>query len=183
MDEVYVVETVNSGAKGVPNDVVVEVAVCRMNREGTDYDTVYNESISIDPMDLGKESLDFLEKEHGITAESLYMGESEEVVVKRLQEAIYGKECTSFDVNLTFGKFLCFEPWDMTRELTLLPPISWRLPRELRVQKEEGVPAVASAYREMCPGDPAGVGSGRRALDLAQMSVFLMMGLRRNGLL
>ncbi|MGN0098391.1 MAG: hypothetical protein ACI38Y_03580, partial [Candidatus Methanomethylophilaceae archaeon] len=112
--------------------------------------------------------------------EGLYMGDPEGEVVKGLQNAIFGKECTSFDVNFTFGRFLCFEPWDTTGELTLLPSYSVRLQRDMR-DPPEGEYAIPYTYSKVCPGDPAGVGDGRTALDLAHMSASIMCVLRREG--
>lgn len=180
MDDVHVVEVSVTGSRGVPKDVVAEVAVCRVFSDGRDYDTVYTGSVSMDPRDLGKESLDFLTSNYGIDPQDLYFGEDEGTVVENLQRAVFGKECTSFDVNQTFGRFLCFEPWDATRNLTLLPSYSVRLPREARCA-EPGEDPVSYAYERLCLGDPAGVGGGRRASDRAQMSACLVMGLRRGG--
>ena len=180
MDDVYIVEIASTGNDGMPKDTVAEVAVCRMFSDGSDFETVYYGRIALDPRDLGKESLDHLATVYGIEPEGLYMGDPEEMVVKGLQDAFFGKECTSFDVNFTFGRFLCFEPWDTTGELTLLPSYSVRLDRDLR-NPPEGEYAIPYAYSRMCPDDPAGVGEGRTALDLAQMSASMMCVLRRNG--
>lgn len=181
MDEVYVVEIVPTGARGMPYDAVAEVGVCRMFPEGNDYETVFDGRVSMDPLDIGKDSLDFLSDEFGIGASDLYMGDDRDSVVKGLQDRIFGRECTSFDVRFTFGKFLCFEPWDTTRELTLLPSYSIRLPTEVR-NPPEGKSPLEYAYEKFCPGDPANVGESRHAVDLAQISVSLMMLLRREGL-
>ena len=180
MDDVYVTEIATSGPKGMPSDTVVQVAVCRMFADGSDYDTVFEGTLAIDPLDLDKASRDYMEQRFGITAETLYAGEDPKGLVKRFQSVVFGKECTSYDVNWTFGKFLCFEPWDTTRELTLLPSYSMRLDRELRTPPE-GVSEIRHAYNKMCPDDPLGVGKGEGAAERAQMSTGIMMRLRSDG--
>lgn len=183
MDDVYVVQIASTGPKGMPSEAVAEIAVCRMLADGSDFDTILSETVSIDPLDLGKDSLDWLSSSYGINPEDLYAGEDRDVVVKRVQEALYGKECTSYNVNNVFGKYLCFEPWDCTGELTLLPSVSGRLPAELRGPAEREHELIRLAYDSLCPGDPACVGKGSRAIQLAQMSASVMMALRTRGLL
>jgi hypothetical protein len=181
MEDVYVVEIVDTGPRGIPYDTVVQVAACRMFADGEDFDTVYSGCIAREPMDLGKESLDHIEEVYGITPEELYDGDTEEDVAEGLRQAILGKECTSFDVQHTFGRFLSFEPWDTARELTLLPSFSSRIPRGMR--PGPNVPAnIASVYSALCPDDPFSVGTGRSALDLATMSCGILMRLRRDGM-
>ncbi len=181
MDDVYVVEIATTGPKGVPADTVAEVAVCRMLADGSDFDTIYSVSIAMDPRDIGKEGLDHLSKNYGIRPEELYLGEGTDKVVRRLQNSVFGRECTSYNVGNVFGKYLSFEPWDCTGNLTLLPSISMRLPSELRGPPEREHELIRAAYDSLCLGDPACVGAGRRALDLAQMAASVLIKLRREG--
>lgn len=181
MDDVYVVEIATTGPKGMPKDTVAEVAVCRMLADGSDFDTVYDNLIMMDPRDLGKEGLDYLSENYGILPEELYAGESLDRVVSDLQKAVYGRECTAYNVGAVFGKYLNYEPWDCTRELTLLPSISMRLERELKGPPENEHELIRAAYTKLCPGDPACVGEGRRAVHLAQMATSVLMCLRRDG--
>lgn len=181
MDEVYVVEVASTGIVGIPKDVVAQVAVCRMDAAGRDFDTVFDATVSLDPRDLGKDALDHLSGCYGIEPEELYAGDPADRVAERLQDIIYGKECTSYNVGNVFGKYLSFEPWDCTRNLTLLPSISVRLGGDLRGPPEREHELIRAAYSRLCPDDPAMVGTGRGALELAQMAVALMMVLRREG--
>ena len=181
MDDVYVVEIAATGPKGMPKDTVAEVAVCRMLADGSDFDTVYDCMVAMDPRDIGKEGLDYLTSNYGIQPEELYSGEEQSVVVSQLQKAVFGRECTSYNVGAVFGKYLSFEPWDCARELTLLPSISMRLDKELKGAPEKEHELIRKAYDTLCPGDPACVGDGRRAVHLAQMAASVLMRLRRDG--
>ena len=173
MDDVYVVEAAYTGPKGFPVDRVIEVSVCRMLKDGSDFDTVYDSFVFTDPMDIGKDSLDYIEQNYGITAEALYTAPDEETVAKELIGKLKDKECTSFNVSRTFGEFLCVEPFDLNGEVTFLPSISSRLPlehsRDLR-----------DAYDYVTPGDPLEI-SGRTSMDQCLMSTSIMMRLRQSG--
>ncbi|MBQ7979921.1 MAG: hypothetical protein IJ248_09275 [Candidatus Methanomethylophilaceae archaeon] len=173
MDDVYVVEVAATGPKGFPQDRVVQVSVCRMHRDGTDFDTVYDSLVFADPMDLGKDSLDYLSDNYGITAEMLYVSPPEDVVVKELFDKLQDKECTSFNVNRTFGQFLCVEPWDLNGEITFLPSISGRIPPEYAKD-------IKTAYDYVTPGNPMSV-QGTNSMDQCLMSTSIMMKLRQSG--
>jgi len=174
MDDVYVVEAAFTGEKGFPQERTVEVAVCRMHADGNDFDTVYQSFVHADPMDIGKNALDYLSENYGITADALYMAPGEEIVAKELLNKIRDKECTSFHVNRTFGQFLCFEPWDLTGEVYLFVSISSRLPGDIASD-------LVEAYQKMFPDNPMGV-EGKTAMDRCLMSTAIMMRLRQNGL-
>lgn len=173
MDDVYVVEVAATGPKGFPQDRVVQVSVCRMHSDGTDFDTVYDSLVFADPMDLGKDSLDYLSDNYGITAEMLYVSPPEDVVVKELFDKLQDKECTSFNVNRTFGQFLCVEPWDLNGEITFLPSISGRIPPEYAND-------IKAAYDYVTPGNPMSV-QGTNSMDQCLMSTSIMMKLRQSG--
>jgi len=180
MDDLYVVEIAATGAKGLPADAVAEAAVCLLPGDGSEFETVFCGRVLLDPLDIGKEALDHLEAEYGITAESLYAGDPEEEVSKGLQEAIYGKECCSYDVGFTFGRFLSFEPWDMAREVEVLP--SYRLMLPDTVKGESVASSIIAAYDAMFPDDDAGILEDQGALRLAQMSASIVQRLRGEGL-
>lgn len=182
MDDVYVVELATTGPSGYPKDTVAEIAVCRVMSDGSDFETVYNDGIALDPKDLGKDPLDYMEENYGIVPEDLYVGSDVSRVASDVQGLIFGKECTAYNVGNVFGKYLSFEPWDCARNLTVLPSISVRLPPELKGPPEMEHTLIRSAYDAICPGDPAMVGDGRRAIHLAQMAASVFATLRRNGL-
>lgn len=173
MDDVYVVEASFTGPKGFPMDRVVEVAVCRMHRDGEDFDTVYNSFVYADPKDLGKDALDYLYENYGIAAETLYAAPEQEVVGRELLSKLQDTEATSFDVNKTFGQFLCVEPWDLNGELSLFPSISSRLPPEYSGD-------IRKAYDYVTPGNPLDV-HGMTAMDRCLMATSIMMKLRQTG--
>lgn len=180
MEDLYVVEIAATGPKGMPADAVAEAAVCLLPGDGSEFETVFYGRVMLDPLDIGKDALDYLESEYGITAESLYAGDPEEEVAKGLQGAVYGKECCSYDVGFTFGRFLSFEPWDTAREVEVLP--SYRLMLPDAVRGDSAASSISAAYSALFPDDDAGILEEQGALRLAQMSASIVQRLREEGL-
>lgn len=183
MSSIYVVEVNADGDKGYPENVVAEVGICRIDTETLDYDSVYGELIAIDPLDLGKTSLDTLTDTAGIDVRELYLGLPEEDVVADVRKILKGQDVACFDVRETFMKYLLNVPWDLTKEAMIMPAVSIRVPRSLNINREAPVQErIVAAYTSLCPGDPAGVGDGRRALNLAQMTSEILIRLRKDGM-
>lgn len=180
MEDVYIVEVVPTGPARYPRDTVVEVAVCRVLANGLDYDSVLAERIAMEPRELGKNALDYLELFHGLTPQDLYFGETEKDVVERTRSVLCGKTCASFDIQHSFGNLLCFEPWNFTHEAELLPSIKSRFHPDLRRMETIGNP-IRDLYEKVLPGDPASVGEGNGAYECACMSASLFIHLREKG--
>lgn len=180
MTETYVVEIAATGAGGYPKEQVAEIAICRII--GTEFETTYCNGICLDPLDLGKNSLDYLSENHGIEAEDLYTGSPLETVVSEVQKLLFGSECTAYDAGNVFGRYLAYEPWDLTGNATILPSLSSRLPRDLKGPASEEARMLESAYGALCPDDPAQTNGGRRAVHLAQMASCILLELRSRGL-
>ena len=175
MDEVYVVDVSTTGGFGFPRDAVFQVAVCRVERGKEDFETVLSRNVGMDPMDVGKDSLDYMTEAYGLGADVLYAGDPLIEVVGNVRECLRGKECTAFDVGTVFGRFLCVEPWDLNGTMSILPAVSLRLPKELR-----GSPS--NAYSAMYPDDRFCIGDGREATDRASMTSAVLIRLMELGL-
>ena len=74
MEDVYVVQVAATGPRWCPEDEVAEIAICKVLPDDSDFETVYNDGIALDPMDLGKAPLDYMSSEFGIEPEDLYAG-------------------------------------------------------------------------------------------------------------
>ena len=182
MEDVYVVQVAATGPRWCPEDEVAEIAICKVLPDGSDFETVYNDGIALDPMDLGKAPLDYMSSEFGIEPEDLYAGSELVKVVSDFQRIVFGRQCTSYNIANVFGKHLSFEPWDAARNLTILPSVSCRLPSELKGPADKEHDLIRRAYEALCPGDPAEVGEGCHALHLAQMTAEILCFLKRNGM-
>lgn len=181
--DMYVIEVNADGDKGYPDNIVVEVGVCRVDLDRMDFDSIYNDIILLDPLNMGKTSLDWLTDTAGIDVRELYMGSPQEEIVSKVREILRGNEVACFDIGETFGRFLLFEPWDFTKEMTIMSSVSSRMPRNASpILKTNLQERIGYAYSKLCPDDPADVGDGRRALQLAQMTSEIMIRLRKSGL-
>jgi hypothetical protein len=181
--DVYVVQVISDGCKGYPSDEVAEIAVCALDMKASDCDCVYDELLFMEPTEMGKSKLDYLDENAGIHAEDLYNGVRLDDVVREVRAVLKGKDVASFDVrNVFYGYLLCM-PWDMTGEFSIMPAVSARMERTYKTAAigEENA-QIRKAYGHYCPDDPMDVGDGRRALDLAQMTAALAFEMRRRGL-
>lgn len=179
----YVVEINGDGEKGYPENVVAEIGICRVDPEYKDFDTVYHDVIQLDPMDIGKASLDWLSATSGMDVRELYLGSPVMDVATRVKKILRGNDVACFDIGEVFGKYLLYEPWDLTHEVSVMPSVSRRIPGNASPEPGKTFnERIRYAYSVICPGDPAGIGDGRRALDLAQMTSQMIMALRSHGL-
>ena len=180
--DVYVVQIVADGPDGFPADHVAEIGICGVSLSRMDADSVYGEVVALDPRELGKRRLDYLEERAGITAGELYAGTPEEKVIGEVKSLLQGGTVAAYDIKNVFYYHLLNGAWDLTGTVSFMPAISARLDRGFRpaVRGDENI-GIRKAYEAMCPGDPMGVGGGSRALDCAQMSAAVMMELRRAG--
>lgn len=181
--EIFVIEINADGDKGYPDNIVVEVGVCRVDLDTMDFDSIYNDMILLNPLDVGKTSLDWLTDTAGIDVRELYLGSLQDEVVSKVKELIKGKEVACFDVGETFGRFLLYEPWDLTKEVTIRSSVSSRMPGNASPTFKTNLQErIGYAYSKICPGDPAAIGNGRRALQLAQMTSEIMIRLHKIGM-
>ncbi|MDR3075155.1 MAG: hypothetical protein LBU30_03840, partial [Candidatus Methanoplasma sp.] len=59
-ENIFVIQALPTGSDGYPYDEIVDIAVCEVDLDRSEYRTVYHNVICYDPRDLGKKKLDFL---------------------------------------------------------------------------------------------------------------------------
>ena len=100
-------------------------------------------------------------------------------IVEDVKRLLNGKTVTSFDVSFTIKKFLINEPWDITKEMTIMGSGGRGIPSSvLGDQPKNENLAIYNAYKALFPNDEMCIGDGRTALDLALKSSFLMLRAR-----
>jgi hypothetical protein len=181
-EKVFVIQAIASGPEGYPYDEIVDVAVCSVDLDRGDFDTVYHNVVFYDPKALGKRKLDYLSEVAGLFAEEIYAGDPEEKVASEVMKIITGGNVACFEAKQEFGRYMSSFPWDMTLRAAIMPSVSAKLPISLKARTPSEAPkAIVKAYRKLLPNDPACVGRGRRAMHLAQMTSQLMIELRSRG--
>ena len=180
-DPIYVIESISDGAEGHPYDEILSIAVCRVDLDAGDYDTVFNEVVQAEPKYVGKRKLDYAESK-GLDVQSLYTGKDIGDIVSELREIVKGQYVTSYDIRQQFTKYLCNDPWDLTGYVSIMPSIMMRQPVSLKCKYPEDEPdIIVKAYRKVFRNDPANVGRGRGAMELAQMASMVAISLRARG--
>ena len=183
MDDVYVVQVNTDGDSGFPKDRVVEIGIARADLSTGHVDSFYYNRVALPPGSFMRRQREYMLANSGLTPEDLQSGRPEEEVVADVKRLLNGRTVTSFDIGVTFMRFLLMDPWDLTHEATLMASCSAGLPASLkgRADRNENE-MIRLAYDALFPGDAKGMGDGRSALDLALKSAFIMLELRRRGL-
>ena len=180
-DPIYVIESISDGAEGHPYDEVLSIAVCEVDLDGGDFNTVFSETIQAEPRYVGKRKLDYAESK-GLDVQELYTGLPQGEVVRKLQDIVRGKYVTSYDIRQQFTKYLCNDPWDLTGSVTIMPSIMMRQPISLKCKYPEDEPdIIVKAYCKAYRNDPIGVGRKRGAMELAQMASMVAISLHARG--
>lgn len=178
MDEVYVVQVHTDGDYGFPRDRVTEVGICRVTPENGEVESYFSARVALPPGSFMRRQREYLENTAGLTPEDLQDGLPEEEAVRKVKELLAGRTVTSFDIGFTFKKFLLYDPWDITLEMSIMSSASVGLPPSLRESDIPEPMMVDRAYKALFPDDEKAVGDGRSALDLALKTSFIMLEMR-----
>lgn len=178
-EEVFVVQVVTDGDYGFPLDRVCEIGICKVDLDTASVESIYSARIFLEPGSFTKKQRAYFEDTSGEKVEVLLEGIPLEDVVTDVKELLTGKTITSFDVSFTIKKFLINEPWDISKEMTVMASGGRGLPpTALGDQPKNENLAISKAYDLLFPDDSMGIGNGRSALDIALKSSFLMLRAR-----
>ncbi|MDR1954780.1 MAG: hypothetical protein LBP82_02360 [Candidatus Methanoplasma sp.] len=181
-EEIFVIQALSTGPDGFPYDEIVDIAVCGVDLDKSEYRTVYHNVVSYDPKRLGKKKLDYLSGIGGPFAEEIYAGDPERKVAEEISLIIDGKSIAAFDARQEFGRYMTCDPWDITYRSSVMPSVSSKMPISLKCRDPSDEPVtIRKAYIRLLRNDPAHIGTGRRAIHLAQMTSELMIYMRSKG--
>jgi hypothetical protein len=181
-EEIFVIQALSTGPDGYPYDEIADIAICVVDLEGNTYRTVYHNVVYYDPKQLGKTKLDYLSGTGGPYAEEIYAGDPEKKVADDVLKIIDGGSIAAYEGKQEFGRYMSFDPWGITQRCTVMPSVSAKMPVSLKCRFPSDEPVtIRKAYRRLLRNDPACVGTGRRAIHLAQMTSELMIHMRGKG--
>ena len=181
-DEIFVIQVLPTGPDGYPYDEIADIAICLVDLESSTYRTIYHNVVCYDPKQLGKKKLDYLSGIGGLYAEELYAGDPANKVAEEVSAIIEGNSIAAYDSKQEFGRYMTFSPWGITHRTTIMPSVSAKMPISLKCKYPSDEPVtIRKAYRRLLKNDPACVGTGRRAMHLAQMTSELMIHMRGKG--
>ena len=175
--DVCVLEVVSDGPKGYPADGVADIGICGIDIGKGEIDSIYSMFILQDGV-LADEKRRYL-SDGGISAADLEDGNPIGTVCRDVKELLNGRSVASFDVRNVFYKYMVNEPWDLTKEVHVMPSICSRLPRSMMLEPQNENLAIRNAYKRIFSDDPMNVGEGKRALDHALMASAILLELRK----
>lgn len=177
--DVCVVQVVSDGPEGFPKDEVADIGICGIDLDTMEAESIYSMFISYDDTILTDEKKEYLAG-NGISVDELKKGAPIGTVCADVKRLLSGRSAASFDIRNVFYRYMVNEPWDLTREVFVMPSVCSRLPRSLNLSPTEENLAIRNAYHAMFSDDIMDVGDGKRALDHALMSSAILMELRKN---
>ena len=178
-EEVFVVQVVTDGDYGFPLDRVCEIGICKVDLDTGNVESAYSARIRLEPGSFTKKQKDYFERVSGESIETLMDGVPLDLVVADVKGLLKGRTITSFDISFAIKKFLVNEPWDISKEMTIMASGGRGIPpTALGDEPKNENLAIDSAYDLLFPDDEMGIGDGRSALDLALKSSFLMLKAR-----
>ncbi|AIZ56561.1 hypothetical protein Mpt1_c06760 [Candidatus Methanoplasma termitum] len=181
-DDIFVIQALPTGPDGYPYDEIADIAICKVDLKSGTYQTVYHNIISYDPKQLGKKKLDYLAAVGKIYAEDLYAGDPEKKVTGEVSQMIEGNNVAAYDGKHEFGRYMTYGNWGLTHRTSIMPSVSAKMPISLKCRFPSDEPiTIRKAYRRLLRNDPACIGTGRRAIHLAQMTSELMIHMRGKG--
>jgi len=176
--DVCVLQVVSDGPDGFPKDEVVDIGICGIDLETMEAESIYSMFISYDESILTDEKREYLTG-NGVRIDDLRKGTSIGSVCADIKRLLGGRSVASFDIRNVFYRYMVNEPWDLTKEVSVMPSICSRLPRSLNSEAPDENFAIRKAYRKLFAEDIMDVGEGIRALDHALMTSAILMELRK----
>jgi len=177
--DVCVLEVNTSGPKGFPDDEVIEIGICGVDLAGMSTENLYSARIRYDTSFWSEEKKEYT-KRCGITFDDIDNGVPLDTVCKTVKGILRGRSVASYDIRNVFYRYMVNEPWDLTKEVTIMPSVCSRLPSSHRcnIPSDENI-HIRNSYSKIFSDDPMNVGDGNSALDAALMTSAIMMELRK----
>ncbi len=116
--DIYVVDIETTGLDGPSKDLVVEIALMRVNLLKQIITQVYHEIIHYDTDDWEEDTQNaWIFKEGFLSLEEIQNAKKDfTTVVKEVQEILAGKYIAAFNNSFDLEKFLSKEPWNINEE-------------------------------------------------------------------
>ena len=118
--DVYVVDLETTGLIGSPKDLVVEIAIMRVNVEKQKINQVYHSLIHYDTNSWEDELLEsWIFRENILSIEQIQEAEKDlPTVIKEVRQILSGKFVAAYNNAFDFDKFLKQNPWNIDKENT-----------------------------------------------------------------
>lgn len=184
--DVYVLDTETTGLRGFPDDVVVDIAVCKVDLGKGTVDEVYSSIVGHDVSKWSTERKNsWIFQNTDLTVDAVASAPPAEKVAADIRRLLEGKNVTSFNIGFDMDKFLYHEPWNLRN---VIRPSRCIMLASKNVCKLPGLyedykwPRLDEAYSIILDGDdPAEINGNQthRALSDAVMASHILIALER----
>lgn len=185
---VYVVDTETTGLYGCDRgDRVVDIGIVEVDTERGTVIPVYSEIVGYDVSGWSEDQKNAWIFSHSdLTLDMVARAKPLEEIARDVRLILDGHVAASYNEEFDFGKFLCKSPWDV--DCVLAPDIMLRAHRlidgdYLFSDGSTSWPKLETAYRGLCPDDPAYLDGpqAHRALSDAVVASHVMLALIGRG--
>ncbi len=188
--EIYVIDTETTGLKGAPEDLVLDIGICRVDLAGGTAEDCYSAVLGYE-VDEWNEYLTnaWIFSNSDLTIDDVASAEkSASRVIGDVRRLLRGKNVTSYNTGYDFGKFLYQEPWNMRgwfnecTDIMKSASLVCKIPSPYGY-KDYQYPKLEAAYGMITEGDPADLHGKQdhRALSDARAASWIMISMFRNG--
>ena len=203
-----IIDTETTGLVGYPMDRVLEIGIAEMDEKTFEVKPVYNALVKYADQEeyfaKYKENrgpiwvFDNTDMTPEMIAEE---GKGVSEVVDDVRNIVSGKCVTSYNVPFDFGRFLYYDPWNLSEickvPFDIMDEATFAVRNRAENDKIENKALAdrllwewedfpekwlrsADAYAALCPEDPAGIGEQKhRALDDAIQEAYILAAVRR----
>ena len=184
---IYVLDTETTGLNGHPSDLVVDIAICRVDPKKGTVDNVYSSVVGYDTDNWTEDrrnSWIFLNTD--LTVDEVSKAPPVKKVAEDVARILKDKYVTAFNTGFDLNKFLYREPWNLQkviRESRCIMLASKNVCKLPGLYDDYKWPRLDQAYSMIVKGDPANIHGEQthRALSDTVMASYVLIEMFRNG--
>lgn len=189
VEDIYVLDTETTGLKGAPEDVIVDIGVCKVDIKSGKVEPVYSSIVGYDTSrwnDYRRNAWIFDNTD--LTLEMVHSAPPLSKILIEISALLSGKKVTSYNTDYDMDKFLYREPWNMKglfipcTDIMKAATYVCKVPSQY-YGREYQYPKLDRAYMMITDGDPAGINGKQdhRALSDATVASHVMIQMYRDG--
>lgn len=189
VEDIYVLDTETTGLKGAPEDVIVDIGVCKVDIKSGKVEPVYSSIVGYDTSrwnDYRRNAWIFDNTD--LTLDMVHSAPPFSKILNDISALLSGKKVTSYNIEYDMGKFLYRDPWNMKGLFVPCTDIMKAATYVCKVPsqyygREYQYPKLDFAYSMITDGDPAGIcgKQDHRALSDAKVASHVMIQMYRDG--
>lgn len=114
-DEIYIVDLETTGLIGCPEDIIVEIGVCKTVFSENEVELIYSSVVGLDATfeSIKKYETSWIFKNSNLKISDIVSAPKQEEVSSELREILKDNYVTSYNTDFDFHKFLFRNPWNM----------------------------------------------------------------------